>query len=377
MTPKAPLRYRAISLLVALGLALLGLIGCADNRQLNYRALVLAMGFAPAAHGRIKVLFQIPTPSGLTSLSGGSGSSASSSLSTFTVEGVGQTVARAFTKAQADVNQDLYLGQLQAVIFSTQLTSAQFTDIASTLTRFGTLDKTAYALATQAPVTDVLQTVSKTTPMAPLYYSTEFGCAHCQTVNLKREIWSIEQQQYAPPVVNLWFPLIMPTTSGFRIDHVVFYQNNRATTILTPHQTVMFGYALGKTSKGTIQLHWQGDPVSVRGLKASAHVFARWQGPTLHLQQTLSISGDVDTFPLSVPVKPLLPWVIARVQQKVGAESLALLQSLSRRGIDPFHVGQAYVWQHPGELTKWQRAYPKAHWTVKVKIRIRELGDST
>lgn len=199
MTPKDPLRYRAISLLVALGLALLGLTGCADNRQLNYRALVLAMGFAPAAHGRIKVLFQIPTPSGLTSLSGGgSGSSGSSGPTTFTVEGTAKTVARAFTKAQADVNQDLYLGQLQAVIFSTQLTSAQFTDIASTLTRFGTLDKTAYALATQAPVTDVLQTVSKTTPLAPLYYSTEFGCAHCQTVNLKREIWSIEQQQYAP-----------------------------------------------------------------------------------------------------------------------------------------------------------------------------------
>ncbi|NMP24192.1 Ger(x)C family spore germination C-terminal domain-containing protein [Sulfobacillus harzensis] len=365
--------------LAALCLMLTFLNGCADNRPLNYRALVLTLGFAPAAQQKITVYFQIPTPSGLTSLSTGGSAmgSGQGGKTTYTLEATAKTVARAFTEAQADVNQDLYLGQLQAVILSTHLTGAQFADIASTLTRVGTLDKTAYALATPAPVGKVLTTTSATTPLAPLYFSSEFGCTYCQTVNAKRQVWDVEKAQYGPPVVSLWLPVITPTANGFRLSAIALYRRDRPAWILKAHQTTLLGYSLGKTAKGTLHLTYDGMPVSVRSLRARSHMSIQWSGSRLTILDTMKMTGDVDAFPLKQPLAPHLSWVQQESSALVSREASALFQRLSNRDLDPWTIGAGYLWQHPGKTRHWLDAYRHARWRVRVKMRLRELGDTT
>lgn len=361
--------------LVAICLTLGILTGCGDNRPLNYRALVLAMGFAPAPHHRLTVYLQIPTPRGLTSLS--TGGAGNSGATTYTLHATGSTVGRALSRAQAGVNQELYLGQLQAVILSTHLNATQFADVASTFTRLGTLVKTAYALATPAPMATVFATTAPSTPIAPLYFATEFGCAHCQTVNLKREIWNIEQAQYGPPVRTLWLPLIEPSPQGFRTNTVALYQQDQVVRHLTARQTVLLGYLLGRTSTGTVHLVWDGLPVSIRALRAHAHFRRQWRGSTLTVHVTLSVVGNLDAFPASLPLDPHLTWVRTATADDLDAETGALATQLAHAGLDPWTLGQAAAWQHPDAVADWQQAYRQSRWMVTAHVHLREIGDTT
>lgn len=370
----ARIRALAIGLL-----ALAVLSGCADNRPLNYRALVLTMGFSPAPHNRVTVYFQMPTPSGLTSLSSGGAASGGggSSATTYTLHASASTVARAFTRAQANVNQDLYLGQLQAVILSTHLSAVQFADVVSTLIRLGTLDKTAYVLVTPAPMAQLFAVKSASTPLSPLYFSTEFGCAHCQTVNLKREIWNVEQAQYVPPVATLWLPVLEPGSQGFHIDTVALYRGGRMVRHLTGHQTMLLGYMLGRTGKGTVHLVWQGLPVSVRSVSGGVHLTPQWHGLSLLIRVTLNLTGDVDAFPVGTPLAAHYQWLRQATQMDLARETRILAEQLAHQGLDPWNIGAAAVWQHPSQLAVWQHAYRQSHWVVTTHVRFRELGDTT
>lgn len=354
------------------------LTGCGDNRPLNHRALVLAMGFAPASHGRVTVYFQMPTPSGLKgiSASSGTGSAGSAKSSTYIVTGTGATVARAFSIAQGLINQDMYLGQLQAIILSTHLSRLQFESVVSVLLRIGSLDKTPYALAATAPIAQVLSATPPTAVVSPLYYSTEFRCAHCQTVNLKRTIWDVERLQYTP-TQSLWLPVVNPTSRGLQIDTVALYRGDRVERVLTPHQTMLLGWVLGRTTKGTVELRWDGLPVSVRALKSRPQLTAQWRGSQLHLTVQLRVTGDVDAFPLADQLGPHLPWLEATTSDRVSSRILRLMMDMGGAGVDPFDWGNAYLWIHPGEATRWDTAYPHAIWTVRVHTIIRVIGDAT
>ncbi len=368
------MRNRRKLVLTAL-LGALMLSGCADNRPLNHRALVLGLGFAPAPHGQISMIFQIPTLTGLARPSMGN-SKSGSSPTTFILTGSGPTAARAFTHAQADINKDLYLGQLQTLILSTHLSASQFRNIADTLIRMGTLDKTAYAMATSAPVQKVLTAKSQTTSLAPLYVSTGFWCAHCQVVDLKRQMWDVEQAQFAP-ARNLWLPLIKPIGVGFQIQSIVFYQGNRVARILSHHQTSVLGYVLGRTSKGTIDLSWHGQSVSVDSLQAKPRLSAEWKRSRLYLGVNLAVTGNVYSFPIPLSVQPHLAWLTKAVKHELTVQCRQLLQSLGRQGLDPFSWGNAYVWQHPHALKRWLDAYRHAVWKVTAHVQLRQLGDTT
>lgn len=359
---------------------IVGLSGCGSNRPLNHRALVLAMGFSPAPKNRITLYMQIPTPQGLTTLTGGSGggssSGGSSNHTTAVLKGTGTTVAKAFADIQAESSQDLYLGQLQAMILSSKLSSTEFEDVASTLTRLGELDKTAYALVTTAPMLTVLKTVPATVPLAPLYYSTEFSCSRCQTVRLDHRIWAIEKRVDAP-AIDLWLPVIVPEKSAFRIDRIAVYHHGRVQKILTARQTEIMGYALGRTEKGYVQMRWHGFAVSVRGLSATPSVRTRWRRGHLDIIVNLHAMGNIDEFPIQEPVNRHVTWLERRVSQKLAVETANLLTSLSHDHIEILNLGDAYVWQHPDRAAQWKKAYDQAHWTVRVTTRLRNLGDGT
>ncbi len=364
---------QAIVMFLMLGI----LTGCASNRPLNERALVLVMAFAPGPHKQISVAFQIPTPQGLTSLTSGStGSGSPGHKTSYTVFGRGSTLSQAFGQAQSQVNQGLYLGQLQAVIFSTRLSGAQFQAISSALTRIGQLDKTAFALATTAPLRQFMRKTPDSTPLPGLYYTTEFGCSQCQTVQLRRRVWSIEKYLNAP-AQNLWLPLITLEPQGFHVDQMVIYRHNHAAKILSSQQTADIGYVLGLTSKGAVNLHWDGQTVSVRSLKANPKIRWQWIDGLLHIHVYLRVTGSVEEFPADLELGPHVRGLQQQTSAQLSSDCLTAVTKLSRNDLDPFTIGNAYEWQHPGTLSQWRDAYAHATWAITVTVRLQQLGDAT
>ncbi len=365
-------------LLIAVGP---GLSGCGSNQLLTHRALVLALGFGPGPHKRDLALYmQIPTPQGLASVmaggaAGGSGGG-SSKKTTVVLKGTGATVAKAFAQIQAESNQDLYLGQLQAEIFSTQLSQAQMEVIGSTLTRLGQVDKTAYALAATAPLDKVLHTEPAVSPMAPLYYATEFSCSACQTVRLDRRIWSVEKRM-AAPAVDLWLPLLKPEKAAFQLDQAVLYHHLKAHTILTPEKTELLGYLLGRTEKGFVDVPWHGFPVSIRGMASRTHFSTQWPNGHLHITVHMHIMGEANGFPINRKIGWHVPWMQAAVSRQIANRELRFLESMSRENIDVLNLGEAYLWQHPHQGARWSHAYRHAQWTVHATTTLSNLGEGT
>jgi Ger(x)C family germination protein len=365
--------------IIAVSLLLVSILsGCASNRPLNDRALVMVMAFSPGPRKEMTIAFQIPTPQGLTSLtSAGSGGTGSIRQTTYAIYGHGKTIAQAFSEAQARVNQDLYFGQLQAVVLSTQLSKSQFGAISSFLTRIGQVDKTAFALATTTPVKQFMATTPSSTPLSSLYYTSEFGCSQCQSVDLVRRVWNIEKNIYSP-TESLWLPLITSKGDGFQIAQMVFYREKKAAAILTPQQTVVLGYLLGKTAKGTLSIPWHGELVSIRRLRSKKPgIRVQWAHGHLMFRTRLHISGSVEGFPPEQWLGPQLPQLERAISVVLAERVVQVLDTLTQRKIDPLDVGSAYLWQHPDALARWNQAFTQASWSISVTVGLTVLGDTT
>lgn len=364
---------------VALVLGALFLSACGDNHVLNERALVLVMGVEPAGGGRIRVDLQIPSPRGLTTLGpGGTGSAESGSRQTFFVlSGSGRTLSSALAHAQGRSTQALYLGQLQAIILSTRLSPELFTRVMSSLARIGTLDQTTYVLASPQPLARVLAVAPQQSTLPGLYYATLFSCRRCQTVDLARQLWSLEKRQLTP-LVSAWVPVVEIGPTGFQVDRVALYRQGRPEMVLSRGQTNLLGLLLSRTSK----VPWilpgpDGTVVGIRALQARTRFRPSWRNGRLEIAVRIAATGLLSDFPLQQAARKAVPQLEREASASLAAGAVQLLQRLAGRHLDPFDLGAAFVWRHPQAAAVWMRAFPRARWRVRVEVTLIRYGDAT
>lgn len=366
MTAGRVQRWGAVCLLLAWLLS-----GCWDNQAINRRALVLLIGVAPYRSQEVTVWFQIPTPQGLTTLT-----TPTASGPTFLVlRGHGPTLAAAFAEAQSQINQDLYLGQTQAVILSAALSSSQWSEVLNSLERIGTLDKSAWVLVTQRPLQAVFQSHPPTAPLPGLYFETLFGCTSCQTVALHRTLWGVEKRWHTPSV-DEWLPLLSVQPDGWRVDQVVLYQHGRPKRRLDPGQTLTLGYLLGRTHKGWLVVRGRWGVAGLRGLRAWPQWTTSVRGQNAEVRVVLKVRGKLATFPIGA-FTPAVAGQVRTAAAKLLAGSVdQLLAHLQSLDIDPVGFGLGWAWAHPQAASEWPRLWRHAHVTVTVHLQIVETGGS-
>lgn len=361
------------------GLSLL-LAGCWDNRPIDTRALVLMMGVWPATGGRVEVAMEIPTPSGLTTLTGGGTSAGSQGASAayYVLTGTGSNVMSALSNAESMANGDVYLGQTGMVILSTELSPQARKMALEALARIGSFDKTAYLGVTESSERAFMDFTPPSSPLPALYFLNVFGCKSCMPVALDQTVWTSEQDRYTAGV-SLWLPLLVPAAKGFRINQMVLFRDNRLAAILSPTATRWLGMALGRTHKAAfgVMTIFPGAPVAVRAVTAKSSPSYRMTHGQLHLRVALNLVGTVDLLPAGDATAPTihrLDTALARMVAHKVAHALVLAQKL---GVDPVGFGRAYLFRHPHAGREWARLYRRAPVTVTVRAVIHNLGDLT
>lgn len=360
---------------LVLGLAVISLTGCWSNRPVEFRAMVLMLGIAPAAHGNIRLYFQIPTRQGLTSLTTGSGGG--KGPDSYVIAGTGETPGLALTHAQGRIQNDIYLGQVQIIALSTKLSPSAFRSAEDWLTRLGAFDKTAYVLATPS-VLRLLQAVPKNGLLPGIDLYDGFSCSDCESVNYQQHQWDIEIARFGP-VQSVWMPYVTVSPAGFQTDRAAVYVRDRPVAILPGKETEWLGYLLGRTGKGYLTTRLPEGPVGLRTVHAKASHTTRSRDGRVTIRVFLHVNGTLDEWTGGPLTESVLNHLQTALAAKFQPDMQRLLVQLQREGADPFEFGQSFAWRHfptPRRTEDWERAYRAARIQVAVTVHIVSVGDA-
>lgn len=363
-------------------LALLPLVimltGCWTNRPVEERSLVLAMGFGPAPHGRVAVTVQVPTRTGLTSLTGTSGSGGSQSAQVYSLSAEGSTPGSALSRIQGQVQTDVYLGQIQLLVFSRNLTRRQFLLIERFLTRLAPMDKTAFVIATPS-IRQFFHTLTAAGQIPALVLASGFKCRQCATVTYNQTQWDLEMS-IPTPGSSLWMPYVIPIPTGFQTDRILVYRGLQPVWALSPRDTILLGYLLGRTGKGYLSLTVDGERLGVRMIQASPHVSAKVVNGRLVMRFNLALSGTLDTWTGQTLTPTSVNHLDAAIDRQVAAETLRVMKRLQADGAIPGNNWLApFIWrQEPGwrNAATWEAQYHKAGLIVHTEFHFNDVGDS-
>lgn len=369
------MRWRWGWLILVLFMPLLS--GCWSNRPVELRSMVLALGFTPAPHDRLRVTVQIPTKAGLTSLTGSGSTGGGSGALDYILSAEGTSPGTALTRIQAQMQTDLYLGQVQLVVLSSHLSGPRLLLVEDYLTRLGPMDKTAFAVATPS-VRQFLTTKTSTQDLPVLNLIGGFGCTNCETTTFQQHQWDVEMA-LPTPGDSLWMPYVTLTPTGFNTGRMIAYRGLTPVWALPEKQTVLMGYILGRTGKGYLSFHVGGYTIDIRTVDASPHLSARVVGGTLHLFAQLPVTGTLDawTGPALTPAR--VQWIEQQVDTALAPQILAVLERLQREGSVPGGWLAPFIWRSEPSwkpASVWEAHYRQAHITVAVQFHFTNVGDS-
>jgi spore germination protein KC len=365
------------AIMVTTLMLMVSLAGCWDNRALDARQLVLAMGVGPAPHGAVTVYLESPTPSGLTSGTAAGGAVGSSSgPDTYVIMGTGPDLGAAISDAQSQTDRDIYLGQTQLVVMSRRLSARQFTDAVNWLTRIGHFDKTAFVAEAGAPLHTILSYKPQADPLGPIYFMTLFTCARCQTVALHRTVWSMEVQSLTPGS-SIWLPVIDSSGPNFVVRRMVAFRGDTPAAWLSQPETIAFGYLTARTSKATISVMTPDGLIGLRAVHASRRTDVTWADGRMTIAVHLQVVGAIDSAPTGAGGTRLVSGLEQKVSRSIATSTLKVMRLLQRRGADPEGFGRRLFWTHPTLLPQWEHWYRRAHLSVSVTTVINNVGDAS
>lgn len=351
------------------------LTGCWDDRPVEERGMVLMLGVAPAPHHGLTLYFEIPTAAGLTGLTGGGSSGSSSGPKFMVYRGQGSDFTDAYTNAQGQTNEDLYLGQVQVIALSTRLTPEQFALTDATFARLGPMDKSADAVAVSGSMGKFMDFSPAGTSLPGLYLASLFACHHCQTAHLARTVWSREKRLWSP-TSSVWVPEISVTGSTFEVDRMVVYHGYKPVMVLTPRQTWDLGFLLGITAKAPLSVPLADGTIGLRAVHASPRFKTRsLPDGQLALHVTLRLTATLDSVPANMlTTTSLLHEIQTKADTILSHRLLAILVTVQKTGANPLGFGRRYAWFHQ-DFTGWPTQYRNAALSVTVHTLIHQLGD--
>ncbi|NMP22041.1 hypothetical protein HIJ39_06700 [Sulfobacillus sp. DSM 109850] len=206
---------RAIPRIAVLGAMLLLLSGCWDQRPVEGRVLVEAVGVAPTTRPDTWAwTFVFPNPT--ESVSSLSSLSPSDQIYAVTVSAA--TWTGALLKAQERTTRDLYFGQFRVLAISPRLPAASWDRLISTFNRSGRVLKTFWIVAGH-PAAAVVAT-APVSEGAPLYALFKLLACHCQPYFWAQRAWQVWDRLTTPGVKAPTVPVI--TVAGPHVLNTAF-----------------------------------------------------------------------------------------------------------------------------------------------------------
>jgi hypothetical protein len=349
------------------------LTGCWDEFSFPDRASALMIGITYAPQpSRWAWSFYFPNPTVTVS----SLAQISTKDQTYSVTVHGPTLAAAFAKVHQHLARDLYLGQLEAVVWSDDMPAGEVRSFVEAYNREGLTPKTVF-VATAAKPLDKAMAPNPQVVMPFVYLPRYFSCQACQATILTERLWQVWDAFETPGIS----PVVPYVTGSQTVNRIAVYPLHGPPVLFTPEETLGWGYLAERVGKETVTVHIHQGLASLTRLHGTVEDHVTLRGGRLDVHVVVKLLGEVAQWPssgrLTTAALHQLETAGARV---VLQECLAAIRQGQRTHTDPFGYARLYLFQHPTAGSD----LPPARWTelpyivhLRVNLLLQETGVST
>lgn len=354
----------------ALLTALLCLVtGCWDQRPVESRALVDAVGVAPTPHpGQYRWTLIFPNPTESTA----NINTAPMAQATYAVTVTAPTWSQARERVQQQLPRILYFGQFRVLALSPQLPSDLWTQIIATFNRDGRVLKTFWIVAAD-PATLVVK-ATPGTEGPPLYTLFKQMACRCQPYRYSERAWKIYSRLTTPGVTAV-FPLIRLTDG--RTDNPTMATLNDQHMTIWPREAAMgWAYLTHHVVDGTLSVRAQGADIGLIHVRGVSRVAIHRVGDRTVVVARLGYRAEVNEAPGTLGVTRTLKTAAAQAASRrithLSHQAIARAESTQT---DPFGWHRELDWMDNRSGPTWAAPIAWAGWTVQLHVRVRITGE--
>lgn len=350
--------------ILGMGLLLIGIAGCWDDEPDTLRASALILMVSHKAGEKSwNWRFYFPNPTVTVS----SLSQIKPEDEFYTISVKAPSMEQAYTKAQQHLARDLYLGQLEIVIVSDDLSTEDLTSFLNAYNREGTLPKTAYILVASSPLSK-MSIVSPQVPIPAVYWESYFDCKDCQPEILARPIWKVWDDMITPEVS----PAMPYASSSHKISQMAVYRRQGPPVIFSRPETLGWAYLMGKVEKESLNIRSPMGKITLGRIRGT--VRSRVEAIRTHLRVFVQIhlTSDVAQWESSAPMTTdTLAHIETLAERRILSECVAAIDEADKTHTDPFGYGRRLSFEQDGPpsmaVVHWEHI--DAQVTVTMQIR--------
>jgi spore germination protein KC len=350
-----------------------GCTGCWDQLPFYERALALAITVSPTkTRSDWHYTFVFANPAVTISSLG----QMSSADQLFAVSVKAPTLSQAVGRADKRLSRQVYIGQLQDLVWSAKMPSSAAYDLILAYNRHGLTAKTVFVAVTAGQPQDAVKpTLQEVVP--DMFLTKYFSCRGCQPVTLSEKEWELWITMETPGVSP-----VVPIMSGPNtVDEVTVYPNKGEPVTFTPEETRGWGFLLGRVHNAALGFGMPEGRIAVDRIEATVANHISWTPTGLAVRAEVRAQGMVAEWP---PTMPLTPQRIRKLEtlaaRKILHESLAAVRRAQTTHTDPFGYWRDYLYQHPslmGQKTVAEWDQMPYHVHVSVTMSLIETGVNT
>ncbi|MCY0898466.1 MAG: spore gernimation protein GerC [Firmicutes bacterium] len=350
-------RWAAVMLIVSLSWLL---AGCWDQLPMANRASALALSVTKAAPHAFRFTFYFPNPTVTVS----SISNLATEREFYTSTAVAPALGLAYRRVQSQITRDLYLGQLEDIIISADLTTADVAALINAYNRMGVVPKMVYLVGT--PNNRGTLPVNLQEPVPTVYFTKYFDCRTCQPVFLARREWKVWDAFETPGVS----PVIPYGITPTRIDRLMVYPHRGRPYIMTRQETLGWGFLTNHMVKDTVGVRLANGLVVVNNVTDVAVTHMAIEAGHLAVAAEILARGDIAGWPESVPLTNAVLKIVERqLARAIIRDCLAAVNFANRTKTDPFGFTRDYLFRHPAQDLRDEKSRGMI-WPLKLTVRV-------
>ncbi|PSR21466.1 MAG: hypothetical protein C7B45_10580 [Sulfobacillus acidophilus] len=314
------------------------LSGCWDQLSMTQRAAAVVVYVTNTQHHQLEWTFYFPNPAVMVS----SILNLSSKRQFYTTQVRAPSLLDAVERASGTLARQIYMGQMEDILLSRNISSRQMAAIVDDYNRNGSWSKSAYMVV--VPATSHPLPIESQEPVPDVFYTSYFTCSTCHPLYLGEQEWQVWDELETPGVST-----VLPyAAQSQRPDQVMVYPQQGPHYLWSRAQTKAWATLANRMKRATITLVTAKGPIDIKDVRVRTTTHIIMHHGELDVQARVHAVGDLAGWPQSMLVTTKeLKWIEAQASRCLIWWCTAAVQRANQTKTDPFGWGRAYLFSHP------------------------------
>lgn len=352
------------------------LVGCWDIEAVNRRASVNTIYLDVGKGDKVKLGGSFYVPG--TLLSPMIGTEQQFEKRNFTITAEGKSLTEAWSGMQANSAQNVFFGQLRAIILSEKFARKNINDFLDFVGRTQVVPPNTRLLVTEADPEKLLDMQNKANYLPGDYFDIFFRTPSKKTIALPIALWQANEM-IDNEVHDPYLPLIQPFKDSYRLAGTALFSHGRMSGKLNMEETQTLAMLRGSTS-GYLTVPSDGGFTAYNEVDTKSKITPEVNAKgKMTINITTEVKGGIGEVNPRNP-EPLKTKDKKELEKKAAAYITGrinrLIVKMQKVNSDPVGFGEKVRIKYPQkwENKTWHSAYPTVAFKVKTNFAIKDTG---